>query len=160
MANFPITLAGTYITPLVNPEQKNDYTIRFLIPYSVLVATGSSGSTDTVTVTLGNTPANWYVSGVYAYLNPVFAGTIGGLSIAVGTSGTPGAFLATTSVLSGSLIQPSTGVNTTAVPASSFGATSTVIQALFTVSTSGGISGLTSGSVEILISLNDLNAVY
>lgn len=161
MANFNVTLPGQFISPLVNTEQKNDYTVRYSIPFSYLaLQTQASGSTDTLTVTLGNTPVNWNVSGIYAYLNPVFAGTTGGLAMAVGVTGTVGAFLSSVSVLSGAFLQPATGPNTTATIASSQGATSTAIIATFTNSVSGSIPGVTSGNVEILISLNDLNLVY
>jgi hypothetical protein len=160
MANFNVTIPGANITPLITPEQVNDYTVRYVIPFSLLVATGSAGSTDTVTVLLGNTPANWYVSGAYAWLSTIFAGTTGGLSLEVGTTASAAAFLPNTTVLSGGFISASTGPNTTAVVASSSGATTTAINAIFTNSVSGGMTGLTAGSVEILLSVHDLTQPY
>lgn len=159
MANFAVTLPGQYITPLTLNEQRNDLNIRYTIPYTVVAVASSTGSSDTITVTLGSTPLNWVVSGAYAYVGTAFAGTTA-LTMTVGTTTTVSAFLASTTVLTAGLIQPSTGINATNLPANSTGTSSVVIEAIFTNATGGSPSSLTSGVLEILISMTDLNSVY
>lgn len=159
MANFTITLPGQYISPLVNPEQKNDYNIRYQIPSSVVAVASATGNADTVTIILGTTPANWVCSGAYAYVATAFAGTTA-LSMTVGTTTVVSAFLASTSVLTNALIQPANGANTTNLPTSSTASASVTVEAIFTNATGGSPSALTAGLVEILVNMVDLNAVY
>jgi hypothetical protein len=75
MANFNVTLAGQYITPLITPEQQNDFTQRYDIPYTVLTSTSSATSGDTVTVLLGTTPTAWVIAGCMGYLSGYFTGS-------------------------------------------------------------------------------------
>ena len=67
MAAYTTTLAGQYISPLVLPEQQNDFTVRYVLPYTAMSVASSATSTDTLTVTLGTTTANWVCSGAYAF---------------------------------------------------------------------------------------------
>ena len=153
MADTAVTLSSTRFTPLTNPERHNGFTHKWTIRYSDMAF--GAGSTDTVTVTLGSTPSKWICTQAVAVLRTVFAGTTGGLSIKVGATDDDFA-LAAVSVLSGSVLQPSTGANTVAAPSGAFGASAQTLKAIFTNSTSGSPAGVTSGEIDIYLSLVDL----
>lgn len=157
MAAYTYTLPGAYVSPLVLPEQRNDFTVRYSIPFSQITVASSATSTDTLTVTLGTTTANWVCSGAYGFLSPQVAGGIGGLAMSVGTTTTVSAFLASTAVTSSAatFLQPTTGLNTTNLPANSFGSSSVGIVAVFTASVSGTMSSYTAGNIEIFLAMSD-----
>lgn len=154
MADTAVTISPKKVFIESNPERLNGATIRYNIK-SADVAYGS-GSTDTVTMTLGTTAAFWVVSRAFALVQTAFAGT-GGLSIQVGVTGTTNAFLAATSVLSAGLIQPSTGLNTVNTVASAKGTSAATIKAVFTNSVSDSPSALTAGEVDVYLNLLDLS---
>lgn len=158
MANFPITLTGPRISPLVLPERNGDYTVRYYIPYTDIAVASATGNADTITVTLGTTPANWQVTACYAFVSPVFAGTTA-LTLTCGTTTSPSAFLASTTVLTAGTIQPSGGPGTVNLPTSSFGSSSITIQCVFTNATGGSPSLLTTGAMEILLAIIDPSQV-
>ena len=160
MANFPITIANTRISPLIQPERVNDYSIRYYIPFGDIALATSTGTTDTITVTLGTTPANWVVGAAYAYVSPAFAGvTSQAVTLTVGTTTTPNAFLASTSVTTAGVIQPANGIGTVNTPTASLGTTATTIQCVFTNATTGSFSALTTGAIEILLAVIDPSLV-
>lgn len=156
MANFNVTLPKTRFTPLIMPERANGFTHKFSVLYSDIAVAAASGATDTITVTLGSgTPARFIVTQAMAVISTLFAGS-GGLGVSVGSSVTPTIFLPATSVLAGSVIQPTTGPNTIATPASGFGTTAIVPTAVFTNSVSGSPSTLTAGQLDIYLTILDL----
>lgn len=158
MANFPITLIGQRISPLILPERNGDYTVRYYIPYTDLAVASATGNADTITVTLGTTPAPWQVTAAVAYVSPVFAGTTA-LTMTCGTTTTPNAFLASTTVLTAGTIQPPNGSQTTNVPASCVGNTAVTMQAVFTNATGGSPSALTTGGMYIELAVIDPSQV-
>lgn len=162
MAAYTYTLPSNYVSPLILPEQRNDFTVRYNIPFSQITVASSATSTDTLTVTLGTTTTNWACSGAYAFLSPQVAGGIGGLAMSVGTTTTVSAFLASTAITSSAatFIQPTTGLNTTNLPANSYGSSSVGIVAVFTASVSGTMSAYTAGNIEIFLAMTDPSQTY
>ena len=155
MANYSTTLSKLRANIESAPERLAGFTNRYNVLYSDVALSTATGSTDTVTVTLGTTPTLWVVDQCAAVVKTAFAGT-GGLTIQVGTSGTTNAFLAAGSVLSAGLIQNSGGFSSVNTPSSSTSTSSATMVALFTNSTSGSPSALTAGELDIYLSLLDL----
>lgn len=156
MANFAVTLPKTRFTPLTLPERANGYTHKFSVLYSDLAVAAATGSTDTITVTLGSgTPARFMVTQACAVIATLFTGT-GALTVTAGSSGSATIFLPSTTVLSGSLIQATTGPNTVATPGSCFGTSAIIPTAVFTNATSGSPSALTAGQLDIYLAILDL----
>ena len=154
MAALTATLSPTRISPLVMPERLSDFTVRYFIPYSDIALASATSSTDSLTLTLGTTPTTWTVQGALAYIYPAFAGTTA-LTCTVGTSTTPNAFLASTSVLTAGAWQPANGAGSVNTPASSQGVAAINLVAVFTNATGGSMSSLTAGGLEILLSVID-----
>lgn len=158
MADFPITLASTNKQVLTDIERIGDFSILFSIPFTVLSAvTTATGSTDTVTITLGALPTWFLIDRIRADVATAFTGT-GGLTVQVGTSTTTNALLTAGSVLTKALLQPSTGMNTVQTIASGTGTAGGTLVAVFTNSTSGSPSAVTAGQVNIRVNLRDLTS--
>jgi hypothetical protein len=155
MANYSTTLSKLRANIESAPERLAGFTNRYNVQYSDVALSSATGSTDTVTVTIGTTPALWVVDQCAVVVKTAFAGT-GGLTIQVGTSGTANAFLAAASVLSTGLLQNSSGFSSVNTPASSTSTSSATMQAVFTNSTSGSPSAISAGELDIYISLLDL----
>lgn len=154
MANTAVTLTKPRFTPLTNPERSAGFTHKWTILYSDIAF--GAGATDTVTVTLGaSSPTNWIVTQAFANITTVFAGTTGGLAVTAGTSGSVAAFLPSTSVLAAGVVQPTTGPNTVATPGSAFGQSVMVPTVVFTNSVSGSPAGVTSGQLDVFLSIID-----
>jgi hypothetical protein len=160
MANFAVTLPGARISPLIKPERNALGTsVRYLVLSSDVAVASATGNADTITVTLGTTPINWCVSSAFAYVQTAFAGTTA-LTMIVGTTSSTAAFLASTSVLTAGIIQPTTGINTTASIANSIGTSSVTVQAVFTNATGGSPSALTAGLLEIVLNYVNMDQLY
>lgn len=160
MANFPLTILGSRISPLILPENgRGGKSIRYLVYYNDINVASATGNADTITLTLGTTPTNWVVSSAYAYVQTAFAGTTA-FTMVVGTTTTTDAFLASTSVLTQGLIQPATGINTTHTIASSTATSSLSMVAVFTNATGGSPSALTAGVMELTLSIINLDGFY
>lgn len=154
MADTAITIAKSRVNIESNPERLNGYTNKYNVQYSDI--SYGSGSTDTVTLTLGTTPALWVCKSAVVNVTTAFAGT-GALTIKVGTSGTADAFIAATSVLSAGLIQATNGAGSVNTPASSTSTSAATMKAVFTNATSGSPSALTAGALDIYLELIDLS---
>ena len=107
MADTAITLSDDRISPLSIQEQAaTGFSHKFLINSSDIAF--GSGSTDTVTVTLGATPAKFIVNAGLVNVTTAFAGT-GAMTIIVGTALSTAALIASTSILTaGALVATST----------------------------------------------------
>ena len=153
MADFPVTLSDDRVSPLAVQEKANiGFSHKFSIPYTDLTATGATGSTDTVTFTLGSTATKWFVEKAMANVSTAFAGTTA-LTMVVGTTTNTSAFLTSTSVLTAGIIgaagfDPATVTNCS-------GTTSVALRAVFTNATGGSPSALTAGNVNIYLNLQD-----
>ena len=73
MADTAVTIARARTSELSLQEQSRGYSNKFNVKYSD-VALGS-GSTDTVTLTLGALPSNYYIDRALVNVTTAFAGT-------------------------------------------------------------------------------------
>lgn len=152
MADTAVTLPAARVTQLSNQERGcHGFSARYKVLWSDIAY--GSGSTDTVTVTLGALPSKWVVDKAAVNVTTAFAGTTA-LTIIVGTTTTTNNFIASTSVLTAGLIQPSTGKNTVATIAGSTGTASKTLVATFTNATGGSPSALTAGELDIYLSID------
>jgi hypothetical protein len=155
MANTAVTIAKSKVTILAQPQAaQTGFTHVFHVDYTDVNV--GAGSTDTVTMTLGNTPANFVVDAAMVNIVTAFANT-GGFTIQVGSSGSTAIFIAATSVLSGSILASSSGPNVVNTPASAFGTSTIALTAVFTNSTSGSPSALNAGSLDIYLRIKDVS---
>lgn len=153
MASYSTTLTATYITPLNDVERLNGFNTKFVIPYSFVAQASATTATDVVTVTLGNTPANWTVDYARAVVSTAFTATgTQGLTIQVGSTSSVAAFITAQSVLTVATLNPASTIgvltNCTATAAVSLVAT-------FTNAGAGSPSASTAGSVTILLNMQD-----
>lgn len=155
MANTNVTLAGARKSPLTDVERLLGFNTKYTIPYSD-VNTGTT-SADTVTVTLGATPAKWLVAGAMANVTTAYAGTTA-FSLSVGTTTNVTAFMTAVSVLTAGVIQPANGPYSVATPANSTGTATINLAAVFTNSVGGSPSALSAGSVDILLKVINTDA--
>lgn len=152
MADTAVTLPSARISALSADETANyGVSQKYTILYSDIAY--GTGSTDTVTVTLGTTPTSWYVDKAFVNVPTAFAGTTA-LTVQVGTTSSTAAFVSAQSVLTtGVLEQTSTlPVLTNAT------ATSAVnLVAIFTNATGGSPSALTAGALDIYLHVCNTN---
>jgi len=138
MADTAVTIARARTSQLSLQEQARGFSHKFTVKSSD-VALGT-GSTDTVTVTLGALPSKY-----------VFAGTTA-FSIQVGTTTTTNSLVTAQSVLTAGVLA---GVPTTATIRT---ATATAnLVAVFTNATGGSPSALTAGELDIYLNIVDLS---
>lgn len=164
MANFNVTLAGQYITPLITPEQVNDFSVRYDVPYSILQVATSTTSGDTVTLLLGTTPTTWVAGGAMAYVASSFSGTsVTSISVAFGTTTNSTCFLASTNVCgvsNGLTIAPTNGINTVNTFANAQATSSVQMAAVVTIQGSGGANGISSGFMQLFVDVRDNSQPY
>lgn len=153
MSDTAITISGTRVTALSEQEiAAFGMTHKFNVQYSD-IAYGSA-SADTVTLTLGATPAKFVIDKAAVNVKTAFAGTTA-LAVVVGTTGSTNAFTTSTSVKTVAFIQPATGKNTIASIANGTATATTNLVAVFTNSTDGSPSALTAGELDIYLSMRD-----
>lgn len=158
MPDYPITLNPRRVSVQKLPNE-HGYTHKFKLLASDVAVSAATAATDTVTVTLGTSPSSrWACTKAFAVINTAYSGTTA-LTVQVGTTTAISAFLAATSVLSGSHIVPSGGFNSTATPGSSFGTTTTSLVARFTNATGGSPSALTAGDIDLYLTLVDTTKI-
>ena len=153
MANTDVTLDNARKDVLSNQERAQGFTHKYKILYTDIDE--GSGSSDTVTAVLGNTPTDFVVTKAMVNVTTAFAGT-GGLSIQVGTAGDPNGFITATSVLTAGPIATQVGA-TTAAAAACIGTTAQVMEAFFTNSSSGSPSALSAGELDIYLAVHSAN---
>ena len=149
MADTAVTIARARTSELSLQEQSRGYSNKFNIKYSD-VALGS-GSTDTVTVTLGALPSNYYIDRALVNVSTAFAGTTA-FTVVVGTTTTTNALITSQSVKTAGVL--------TGVPyaASLVKGTATAnLVAVFTNATGGSPSALTAGELDIYLNIVDLS---
>lgn len=150
MADTPLTISRSRISPLATAEAAfGENTLKYKVLYSDIAF--GSGATDTVTLTLGNTPANWMATNAKVNITTAFAGTTA-LTMTVGTTTTVAAFVSSTSVLTAATLP---AVTTLASLTNATGTAAKSMVAIFTNATGGSPSALTAGELDIYISLMD-----
>ena len=155
MANTDVTLDSARKDVLSNQERAQGYTHKYKIKYTDIDEGG--GSSDTVTVSLGDTPTDFVISKAMVNISTAFAGT-GGLTIQVGTDGDPNNFITATSVLTAGPLISAVGAAPVTL-AGTFAVASDALEALFTNSSSGSPSALTAGELDIYLAMHSANDV-
>ena len=154
MANTNVTISKTKVSIFGIEQRIQDFTHKFHVDYTD-VNTGS-GSSDTVTMAIGTSPAQWSVSAAQVYVTTAFAGTTA-FTVQVGSTTTTTAFLSAMSVMTQTLLIPPNGPNSVNTPASAYGTSAVGLQALFTNATGGSPSALSAGALDIYLFITDLS---
>ena len=155
MANTDVTLPNARKSVLSNQERAQGFTHKYTIKFTDIDE--GSGSSDTVTVTLGATPTDFVISKAMVNVTTAMAGT-GALTIQVGTDGDPNNFITATSVAAVGPIISAVGAAPVTL-AGTFAAASDQLEALFTNSSSGSPSALTAGELDIYLAMHSANDV-
>jgi GTP cyclohydrolase III len=155
MANTDVTLDNARKSVLSNQERAQGFTHKYTIKYTDIDE--GSGSSDTVTVTLGATPTDFIISKAMVNVTTAMAGT-GALTIQVGTDGDPNNFITATSVAAVGPIISAVGAAPVTL-AGTFAAASDQLEALFTNSSSGSPSALTAGELDVYLAMHSANDV-
>lgn len=161
MANYPLTLPGSNISPLILNERAQgpgDFTIRYQVPYTVISTSGASTSGDTVTITLGTTPAPWLVCGLLADIPVAFTGGTATVSATIGTTTTATAFASSFSLTTAGVYVPPNGTGSVATPASANGTTAVNMTCVVSLAGAGAATSFTSGFLNILLGVFDPTA--
>lgn len=152
MADTAVTLPKAQSVPLLNPEKTLGFTHKWVVTYDDV--NNGTGSTDTETVTLGTTPANFCCTHAMAVVNTAFAGTTA-FTMSVGFGSNTTAAIADTTVKTAGAICTAGAVVGSA--ANSRGTSAQAIKAVFTNATGGSPSALTAGRVTIYARILDLD---
>jgi hypothetical protein len=153
MATSTIAINDDRVTPLSNQEQATTgFNAKFSVLASDIAASGLTGSSDIVIITLGNSPAKWYVDRAMVNVSTAFAGTTA-MTIIVGSTSDNDAFVTSTSVLTAGVIGTAGFAPVTVTNSSSTSAVS--LQATFTNATGGSPSALTAGALDIYLRVKD-----
>ena len=149
MADTAVTISRSDLSQLSLQEQARGFSNKFHVDYPD-VALGT-GSTDTVTLTLGALPSNFVINNALVNITTAFAGTTA-FSINVGTTSSTSALVTAQSVKTAGVLA---GVPTTATLVK--GTASVNLVAIFTNATGGSPSALTAGSLDIYLNIVDLS---
>ncbi len=150
MADTAITINSARVSPLsVQEKAATGYNYKATI-LSTDIAYGT-GASDTVTVTLGATPAKWYIDKGSVNIRTAFAG-ITAATVVVGTTTTTNAVIASTSILTAAWLPPASGVSVSTNL--TFTAAKNLV-AVFTAAGTGGPAALTAGAMDIYLNLQD-----
>lgn len=150
MADTPITINPNRVSPLSEQEYAST---GFNSSFDILAAdiAYGTGASDTVTVTLGATPAKWYIDKGGYNISTAFAG-ITAATVVVGTTTTTNAVIASTSILTQAWVPQAAGVpfstNLTFTAAKN-------LVAVFTAAGTGGPAALTGGVSTIYLNVKD-----
>jgi len=151
MADTAITINDDRISPLSIQEQAaTGFNKKFTVLYSDIAY--GTGSSDTVTLTLGATPTKWYVDRAMVNVATAFAGTTA-MTVIVGSTSDTDAFVTSASILTAGVIGTAGFSPVTVTNSSSTSSVS--LRATFTNATGGSPSALTAGELEIYLRLAD-----
>jgi hypothetical protein len=166
MADQAVTLAtATSASKGIKIEQlsaeqtrQTGFTHYFRVPFDILNNSSWTTQGDTVTVTLGSTPAKFLVDKALVNISTAFA-TTGTLTIQVGTDGDPDNFIDAQSAKTAAVLAGASG----ALPvteAGTYDVASDVLVARFTTqSATGAPADITAGVAEIFLGVRDLNDI-
>lgn len=151
MADTAITINSARVSPLSIEEQASTgFNSKFRVLYSDIAY--GTGSSDTVTLTLGSTPTKWAVDRAMVNVSTAFAGTTA-LTVIVGTTTDTDAFITSTSVLTAGVIGTAGFVPAAVTSSSSTSAVN--MRATFTNATGGSPSALTAGALDIYLNVEN-----
>lgn len=146
MADTAINIARNRVSPLsVDETGATGYTVKYNVLYSDIAY--GTGSTDTVTMTLGATPTGWYSDHANCLVTTAFAGTTA-LTVQVGTTTSTSAFITAQSILTAGL-KPM--ASTLPISTNATTTTSVNLVAIFTNATGGSPSALTAGALDLYL---------
>ena len=155
MADTAITISDDRVSPLSMQEQAAfGFNTKFTVLYSDIAY--GTGSSDTVTLTLGSTPTKWYVDRAMVNVSTAFAGTTA-LTVIVGSTSDTDAFVTSTSVMTAGVIGVAGFSPVTVTNSSSTSAVS--LRATFTNATGGSPSALTAGALDIYLRVKDTTEI-
>ena len=155
MANTDVTLGDTRKTILSNQERAQGYTHKWTIKYTDVDE--GTGSSDTVTVSMGNTPTDFLITKAMINVTTAFAGT-GALTVQIGTDGDPNNFITAITVMTAGPTISAAGAAPVTL-AGTFAIAVDALEALFTNSSSGSPSALTAGEMDIYLAMHSANDV-
>jgi len=155
MANTDVTLGNTRKTILSNQERAQGYTHKWTIKYTDVDE--GTGSSDTVTVSMGNTPTDFLITKAMINVTTAFAGT-GALTVQIGTDGDPNNFITAITVMTAGPTISAAGAAPVTL-AGTFAIAVDALEALFTNSSSGSPSALTAGEMDIYLAMHSANDV-
>lgn len=151
MADFPVTINRARVSQLSLQEQARGFSHKFNVKSSDVAVATATGSSDTVTFTLGSLPSRYVLNNALVNITTAFAGTTA-LTLVVGTTTTTNSLVTSQSVLTAGVLA---GVPTTATIRT---ATATAnLVAVFTNATGGSPSALTAGELDIYLNIVDLS---
>lgn len=156
MANTTIAISGKNVSVLPLPERIGDFSIKYHVNFSD-VATGT-GSSDTVTLTLGSTPATWIIGAALGVITTAFAGTTA-FTVTVGTTTNVACLLPSQSTLTAGTITSTSGFNQVATVTQATGTAAIGLVAVFTNATGGSPSALTAGAMDLYLSVVNPNTL-
>jgi len=148
MADTAITIARNRTTSLSLEEQARGFSHKFNVQ-SADIAYGS-GSSDTVTLTLGALPAKYVVDRALINIKTAFAGTTA-MTVVVGTTTSTNAFVTSQSILTAGVLGGALSGQTISTAT----ATKNMV-AVFTNATGGSPSALTAGDLDIYLNIIDV----
>ena len=155
MANTDVTLGDTRKTTLSNQERAQGYTHKWTIKYTDVDE--GTGSSDTVTVALGNTPTDFLITKAMINVTTAFAGTRA-LTAQIGTDGDSNNFITAITVMTAGPTLSAVGAAPVTL-AGTFAIAADALEALFTNSSSGSPSALTAGEMDIYLAMHSANDV-
>lgn len=164
MADKSVTLAtassasnGVKIELLsAETKRQTGFTHRFRIPFDILNDAAWTTQGDTVTVTLGSTPAKFLIDKALVNISTPFT-TTGTLTIQVGTDGDPDNFIDAQDAKTAAILIGSQGAEPV-TEAGTVGVASDILWARFTTqSATGAPADITAGVAEVLLGIIDIN---
>ena len=150
MADTAVTIARARTSTLSLEEQARGFSNKFTVNYADIAS--GTGTTDTVTMTLGALPAKYVVNNALVNIRTAFAGvTSQALTVVVGTTTNTTSFVTSQSVFTAGVLA---GVLTNATIRTATASASMV--AVFTGATAGSPSVLTAGDLDIYLNIIDV----
>lgn len=150
MADQAFTINDDRVSVLSNQERAaTGFNRKFTIKYTDVNA--GTGSTDTATVTLGATPAKWYIDKGAVNIRTAFAGTTA-FTLIVGTTSSTAAVISSTSVMTAGVLPQ---ISTVPILTNLKGTSAVNLVATLTNATGGSPSALTAGELDIYLNVVD-----
>lgn len=155
MADTAVDLSQSMERLTANEAAYSGFTHKWKVKYTDIDE--GTGATDTVTVKLYTTTADWMVTRAAWNVVTAFAGAASqALTAELGTDGDPNNFIESAAVTAvGPKIHAAAG--NVATLAGSFAAASDILQIKFTNATAGSPSELTAGEIDVYLGIVELN---
>lgn len=152
MSDYPITIASTRVSVLSEQEiAQTGFNVKFRILGSDIAVSTATTATDTVTMTLGTTPVNYYIDKGLVSITTAFAGTTA-LTLTVGTTSSTAALISSTSVLTAATLNQTVG---TPIMTNLKATAAVNLVAIFTNATGGSPSAITAGQLDLYMNIQD-----